>query len=165
MTSERDADTAATGGTPQRPQRASLTDPKTRKRFLDLIRKGHSISDAATAMGIPRPTVYDLRKRDPEFAATLKATADEAKEARKVVREAKRSAERASSPMWNYKRIAEETGLSVDTLRFYNSVSNMPSPDEASGSSPLWLPETITNWMANRPGKGFRSDLKDHDAG
>ncbi|MFZ3475344.1 hypothetical protein ACODT3_42430 [Streptomyces sp. 4.24] len=163
MTSERDA--AATGGAPQRPQRATLTDPKTRKRFLGLIKKGQSIGEAAAAVGVPRPSVYDLRKRDSDFAATLKATADEAKDARKAVQEAKRSAKQAASPMWNYKKIAEETGLSVDTLRFYNSVGNMPSPDEASGSSPLWLPETITNWMANRPGKGFRSDLKDHDAG
>ncbi|MFJ2752655.1 hypothetical protein [Streptomyces sp. NPDC087297] len=162
MTPERATETPAADGAPQRPQRVSLTDPKTQKRFLALIRKGQSIGDAAAAMGVSRPAVYDQRKKDPEFAAALKATAEEAKETRKVVREAKRSAERASSPMWNYKRIAEETGLNVDTLRFYNKFGHMPAPDESSGTSPLWFPETITNWMANRPGRGFRSDLKDH---
>ncbi|MEU2453917.1 hypothetical protein ABZ605_28040 [Streptomyces sp. NPDC012765] len=162
MTSEQDAGPPATGGAPQR---VSLSDPKTRERLLDLIRKGHSISNAVALMGIRRETLYDWRKRDPEFAATLKATVDGAKDARKIVRDAKRSAEQASSPMWNYKRIAEESGLSADTLRFYNSAGHMPAPDDTSGVSPLWLPETITHWMANRPGKGFRSDLKDNDAG
>ncbi|MER6253596.1 hypothetical protein ABT224_19800 [Streptomyces sp. NPDC001584] len=164
MTPKRDADTSATGDSPQRPQRASLADnPKGQKRFLALIREGQSISDAAAAMGLPRAAVYDQRKKDPEFAAALASTTAEAKEARKALRQAHRSAERESSTMWDYKRISEETAISVSTLRTYKKFGHMPPPDEPAGSSPLWLPETITDWMMNRPGQGFRSDLKDKD--
>ncbi|MEU3704712.1 MarR family transcriptional regulator [Streptomyces anulatus] len=63
--------------------------------------------------------------------------------------------------LWDYKKIAEETGLSVITLRGYKKSGHMPAPDEQpTPDRPRWYPETITTWMANRPGRGARTDLK-----
>jgi hypothetical protein len=63
--------------------------------------------------------------------------------------------------LWDYKRIAEETGLSVGTLRRYKKTGHMPAPDEQPAPDrPRWYPATITTWMAGRPGRGTRTDLK-----
>ncbi|MDJ0464999.1 MarR family transcriptional regulator [Streptomyces sp. H27-C3] len=63
--------------------------------------------------------------------------------------------------LWDYARIAEETGLKVPTLRFYKKTGRMPAPDEQPAPDrPRWYPATITTWMANRPGRGARTDLK-----
>ncbi|PZT71518.1 helix-turn-helix transcriptional regulator [Streptomyces sp. AC1-42T] len=63
--------------------------------------------------------------------------------------------------LWDYKRIAEETGLSVGTLRRYKKTGHMPAPDELPAPDrPRWYPTTITEWMASRPGRGTRTDLR-----
>ena len=46
-----------------------MTSPRARKRFLDALATGLSVSAAASAAGIGRQTAYDLRNRDPDFAA------------------------------------------------------------------------------------------------
>ena len=54
------------------------SDPERRQRFLDYIADAHSTTEAAKRCGINRQTAYDLRIRDPQFAAAW----DEAVKAR-----------------------------------------------------------------------------------
>ncbi len=66
--------------------------------------------------------------------------------------------------VWGYAKVAEVAGVKVPTLRRYKKTGHMPPPDITVGNSPGWYPQTIKDWVASRPGKGFRSDLKDADA-
>ena len=63
--------------------------------------------------------------------------------------------------VWGYDKVAEVAGVKVPTLRRYKKTGHMPPPDITIRNSPGWYPATITDWVAKRPGKGFRSDLKD----
>ncbi|TQE33051.1 MarR family transcriptional regulator [Streptomyces ipomoeae] len=63
--------------------------------------------------------------------------------------------------LWDYKKISEETGLSIGTLRRYKKFGHMPPPDELPAPDrPRWYPTTIRTWAASRPGRGARTDLK-----
>lgn len=66
--------------------------------------------------------------------------------------------------VWGYAEVAEVAKVAIPTLRRYKKFGHMPAPDVTVGNSPGWYPQTIKDWVASRPGKGFRSDLKDKDA-
>jgi len=62
-----------------------------------------------------------------------------------------------STGLLNYAAISERTGIGVATLRTYRRTGHMPAPDSTEVSDrPLWLTETIEEWIANRPGQGRR---------
>lgn len=50
---------------------------------------------------------------------------------------------------------ADRLGLSRSTLRTYR----FPDPDVQIGRIVGWLPQTVDEWQANRPGRGARTDL------
>jgi predicted DNA-binding transcriptional regulator AlpA len=62
--------------------------------------------------------------------------------------------------------VAEYLGLAYKTVRSYHNVAekrrrenqsrpgDFPPPDAQFGRSPVWSPETIDAWKANRPGRG-----------
>lgn len=56
--------------------------------------------------------------------------------------------------------VAKRLGLAHSTVKTYLDDGRLPEPDVAvgSGKSPTygWLPETIDEWHASRPGKGGR---------
>ncbi|MFF4409812.1 MarR family transcriptional regulator [Streptomyces sp. NPDC001404] len=74
------------------------------------------------------------------------------------------SKKQAETEVWGYAKVEEVTGIKVGTLRRYKKEGHMPAPDITVGNSPGWYPQTIQEWKKNRPGRGFRSDLKDQDA-
>lgn len=68
---------------------------------------------------------------------------------------------------------AGRTGINYRTLRNYHHRAerhrrlaeqendpsyirpgDLPKPDDKFGRSPVWYPQTIDNWLANRPGQG-----------
>lgn len=58
---------------------------------------------------------------------------------------------------------AEAAGLSPNTFRSYMRKGLAPNPDVVVGArQPIygWLPETVDHWMANRVGRGHRTDLE-----
>lgn len=59
-----------------------------------------------------------------------------------------------------YNEVAAALGLSPSSIRAYYSTGRMPQPDVTVGNTPGWTPETITAWVALRPGAGTRTDLK-----
>lgn len=65
--------------------------------------------------------------------------------------------------------LAAAAGISVGTARSYSHQGRLPAPDAVIGNGPSavrgWTPATVQEWMANRPGRGARTDLhKDTDA-
>ena len=54
--------------------------------------------------------------------------------------------------------VAERLGLSRGTINSYRKKGLLPDPDVIVGSRDSqafgWLPETIDEWQANRPGRG-----------
>lgn len=59
---------------------------------------------------------------------------------------------------------AARAGLAVATIRSYMRKGLIPPADVviSTPASPLrgWAPETIDAWMASRPGRGARTDLR-----
>lgn len=59
---------------------------------------------------------------------------------------------------------AERVGLSTNTLSSYTAKGLVPAPDVLVGLGDRavrgWRAETIDEWMARRPGRGARTDLK-----
>lgn len=59
---------------------------------------------------------------------------------------------------------AARTGLAVATIRSYMRKGLIPPADIviSTPAGPLrgWAPETIDAWMASRPGRGARTDLR-----
>lgn len=53
------------------------------------------------------------------------------------------------------KEFAERIGVAPDTLGRYK----LPEPDAMIGTTKGWLPTTIEEWNAARPGRGARTDL------
>lgn len=53
---------------------------------------------------------------------------------------------------------AKRIGLAYSTLRSYQREKRLPEPDAIIGEGNAvtygWLPETIDQWQANRPGRG-----------
>lgn len=61
--------------------------------------------------------------------------------------------------------VAAYTGLSENTLKAYSQRGYMPAPDVRIGTGEKvtangWSTDTIDHWLANRPGRGARTDLK-----
>lgn len=61
--------------------------------------------------------------------------------------------------------VAAYTGLSENTLKAYSQRGYMPAPDVRIGTGEKvtangWSTDTIDYWLANRPGRGARTDLK-----
>ena len=61
--------------------------------------------------------------------------------------------------------VATYTGLSENTLKAYSQRGYMPAPDVEIGTGEKvtangWSTDTIDHWLANRPGRGARTDLK-----
>ncbi|MDE1643208.1 MULTISPECIES: helix-turn-helix transcriptional regulator [Actinotignum] len=56
---------------------------------------------------------------------------------------------------------AQRLGIQRTTFTSYVQKGLTPPPDAITGTIQGWLPETIDDWNANRPGRGARTDLKD----
>ena len=55
----------------------------------------------------------------------------------------------------DYAAVAAMTGLATSTLRRYRSIGRLPEPDALPAPDrPRWLPATIRQWAATRPGRG-----------
>ena len=52
--------------------------------------------------------------------------------------------------------VAERLGIDRSAISKYK----MPTPDAVIGKTRGWLPETIDDWNASRPGRGARTDLQ-----
>lgn len=56
--------------------------------------------------------------------------------------------------------VAERIGVAQSTAATYLKDGRLPAPDAVIGSPPAhkygWLPETIDEWNASRPGHGGR---------
>lgn len=62
--------------------------------------------------------------------------------------------------------IARVIGVGIDSMRVYHQRASrnrragttrpgdLPEPDETFGRSPVWSDETISAWIASRPGRG-----------
>ena len=59
--------------------------------------------------------------------------------------------------------LAARAGISKNTADSYRSGGYLPEPDALITSNGRvvrgWLPETVDAWLANRPGRGARTDL------
>lgn len=53
-----------------------------------------------------------------------------------------------------YADVAPLAGVTVASLRRYRLRGVMPEPDGHLGSTPWWTQETISEWLASRPGRG-----------
>lgn len=53
--------------------------------------------------------------------------------------------------------VAHRIGVKPDTVNRYV----LPPPDAVIGDRKGWLPETIDEWHANRPGRGYWGTHKD----
>lgn len=59
---------------------------------------------------------------------------------------------------------AEMAGVKRNTWDFYwRKAKTAPPPDITLGRSGGWLFETVQEWVANRPGAGYRSDIHGGD--
>jgi len=47
-------------------------------------------------------------------------------------------------------QVAHRIGVKPDTLNRYK----LPEPDAMVGDKPVWLPRTVDEWNARRPGRG-----------
>ncbi|MFY9263238.1 MAG: transcriptional regulator [Actinomycetaceae bacterium] len=56
---------------------------------------------------------------------------------------------------------AEHLGIKPGTFRSYLQKGLTPEPDAYVGNAAGWLPQTIDEWNAARPGRGARTDLKE----
>jgi len=56
---------------------------------------------------------------------------------------------------------ADLAGITADTWSAYVSRGQAPGPVERVGRTPLWDAEQIEAWVASRPGRGARTDLRD----
>ena len=54
---------------------------------------------------------------------------------------------------------ASLAGVRPATWRKMVSDGQAPAPDGRIGASPWWHESTITAWLADRPGRGARTDL------
>lgn len=62
--------------------------------------------------------------------------------------------------------IARVIGVGIDSMRVYHQRAarnrrmneprpgDLPKPDETFGRSPVWSAETVSEWIAQRPGRG-----------
>ena len=74
----------------------------------------------------------------------------------------------------DYQDVADSIGVTVPVVRKYLSearkrreegrpmAKDIPEPDKVFGPSPAWLPKTIEDWKARRPGRGAGGGRKPH---
>lgn len=67
--------------------------------------------------------------------------------------------------------IAERVGVKLDSVHRYHTHAvrrrrdgeprpgDLPAPDGQVGRTPVWLPETVEAWAANRPGQGANAGI------
>lgn len=97
--------------------RTNRTSQRARTAFLDELRKRGNVSEAAAVAGIGRRTAYEVRDRDPEFAAAW----DEAIEAAVDAMEAeawRRAVEGVDEPVFG--RVGKDQDGEVGTIRRYS---------------------------------------------
>ncbi|ARQ70486.1 helix-turn-helix transcriptional regulator [Streptomyces marincola] len=58
--------------------------------------------------------------------------------------------------LWSYKEIADHIRVQPDTVRSYRKHGLLPPPDAVEDGRPLWYVESITEWVARRPGRHRR---------
>ncbi|SPT53500.1 Uncharacterised protein [Actinomyces bovis] len=60
--------------------------------------------------------------------------------------------------------LAERAGISRNTASSYAAGGYLPPPDaliiEGAREVRGWLPSTVDQWLASRPGRGARTDLR-----
>jgi 8-oxo-dGTP diphosphatase len=61
------------------------------------------------------------------------------------------------SDWWTTEDVANFLKVSTSTIRSYMARKQMPEPDRRFGRLPVWQPETIRAWNANRPRRGQRT--------
>ena len=63
--------------------------------------------------------------------------------------------------------LAKAAGITFNTVKSYKAKGLLPEPDALIGLGDrairAWLPETVEEWIKNRPGRGARTDLKKQD--
>jgi len=65
---------------------------------------------------------------------------------------------------WDTKAVAEELGLTWDTVRKYRLLGRLPEPDGVDANHPWWWPETIQRWDAQREKRDYnRSRMRRGD--
>jgi predicted DNA-binding transcriptional regulator AlpA len=52
--------------------------------------------------------------------------------------------------------LATRLGVKRESIHRMRTRGDLPDPDAVAGRTPLWRPETIDTWQANRPGQGWR---------
>ena len=57
---------------------------------------------------------------------------------------------------WSVGDVADRLGVDKSSISHYK----MPPPDALIGKTRGWLPATIEEWHAARPGRGARTDLR-----
>lgn len=60
------------------------------------------------------------------------------------------------------KEAAALAGLAASTWRDYVSRGTAPRPDGRLGNQTWWWRSTVEEWLASRPGRGYRTDLKNN---
>lgn len=60
--------------------------------------------------------------------------------------------------------LADRAGIKITTARRHLEDGRLPQPDAVIVNESTrvrgWLPEKVDHWMANRPGRGARTDLR-----
>lgn len=52
--------------------------------------------------------------------------------------------------------LAELLGIARTSIHRYRIRGDIPEPDDHAGRTPLWRKTTINEWLAGRPGHGWR---------
>lgn len=97
--------------------RTNRTSQRARALFIEELRKRGNVSEAAAAASIGRRTAYELRERDPEFAAAWDEAVDAAVDA--MEGEAwRRAVEGVDEPVFG--RVAKDEDGQIGVIRKYS---------------------------------------------
>lgn len=55
---------------------------------------------------------------------------------------------------WTIRDVADYLGVAPGTVTSYLGRAQMPPPEQRYARTPLWRPDTIVRWHAQRPGRG-----------
>jgi predicted DNA-binding transcriptional regulator AlpA len=56
--------------------------------------------------------------------------------------------------------VAKRIGVAPGTVHTYKKRGTLPPPDDYVGRTPLWAALTIEQWIAQRPGQGWRKNQR-----